>query len=56
MKKIIMRILIIIAVCALCLAYGEYVRHHTIVSAELVEDNGDTYIISFDEELHIYER
>lgn len=53
MKKIIMRILIIIAVCALCLAY---VRHHTIVSAELVEDNGDTYIISFDGELHIYER
>lgn len=56
MKKIIVRVLIIIAVCALCLAYGEYVRHKTIVSAELVEDNGDTYIISFGEELHIYER
>ena len=53
MKKIITRVLIIIAVCALCLPY---VRHHTIVSAELVEDNGDTYIISFDGELHIYER
>lgn len=53
MKKIIVRLLAIATVCALFIAY---VRHHTIVSAELVEDNGDTYIISFDGELHIYER
>lgn len=53
MKKIIARILIIIAAGALCFAYG---RYSAITSAELVEDNGNTYIISFGEELHIYER
>lgn len=56
MRKNVLRFLAIIAVCALCLAYGEYVRHKTIVSAELIEDNGETYVISFGEELHIYER
>lgn len=56
MKKIIMRILAVIAVGALFIAYGRYVRHSTIVSAELVEDNGETYIISFGGEDHIYEK
>lgn len=56
MKKITMRLLAVLAVGALFIAYGRYVRHSTIVSAELVEDNGEAYIISFDGENHIYEK
>ena len=51
MKKFIIRVLAVIAVCAF-----EYVRHDTIVSAELVEDNGAEYVISFDGESHTYAR
>lgn len=39
MKKNIMRILALVVVCALFVAYGKYVRLQTIKSAELVEDN-----------------
>ena len=53
MKKIV---IIALAVCALFLIYGEYVRHSTIMSAELIEDTGAEYIISFDGESHIYAR
>lgn len=56
MKKFIIKALAIIAVCILFVAYGKYVRHNTIVSAELVEDNGAEYIISFDGESHTYVR
>lgn len=56
MKKIVIRTLAIILVGVLFLIYGECVRHNTIVSAKLVEDNGAEYIISFDGESHIYER
>ena len=56
MKKFIIRVLSVIAVCALFFASGEHVRHHTIVSAELVEDNGAEYVISFDGESHTYAR
>ena len=56
MKKIVIRALAIILAGVLFLIYGECVRHNTIVSAELVEDNGAEYIISFDGESHIYER
>lgn len=54
MKKSIMRILALVAVCALFVAYGKYVRLKTIKSAELVEDNGIEYTISFDGDEHIY--
>ena len=54
MKKSIMRILALVAVCALFVAYGKYVRLQTIKSAELVEDNGIEYIISFNGDKHIY--
>lgn len=56
MKKFIIRVLAVITVCALFFAYGEYVRHDTIVSAKLVEDNGAEYVISFDGESHTYAR
>lgn len=53
MKKIIIKVLAVIVICAL---YGAYVRYSTIISAELVEDNGAEYIISFGGENHIYAR
>ena len=56
MKKFIIKALAVVALCALFFAYGEYVRHDTIVSAELVEDNGTEYVISFDGESHTYAR
>lgn len=56
MKKFIIRVLAVVALCALFFAYGKYVRHDTIVSAELVEDNGAEYVISFDGESHTYAR
>lgn len=56
MKKIVIRALAVVAVCALFLIYGECVRHNTIMSAELIEDTGAEYIISFDGENHIYVR
>lgn len=54
MKKNIIRILALVAVCALFVAYGKYVKLQTIKSAELVEDNGVEYTISFDGDEHIY--
>ena len=54
MKKSIMRILALVVVCALFVAYGKYVRLQTIKSAELVEYNGAEYTISFDGDEHIY--
>lgn len=54
MKKNIIRILAIVAVCAMFIAYGRYVRLQTIKSAELVECNDSEYIISFDGDEHIY--
>ena len=54
MKKSIMRILALVAVCALFVAYGKYVRLQTIKSAELVEDNGIEYTISLDGDEHLY--
>lgn len=54
MKKSIMRILALVVVCALFVAYGKYVRLQTIKSAELVKDNGIEYTISFDGDEHIY--
>lgn len=56
MKKFIIKALAVVAVCTLFFTYGEYVRHDTIVSAELVEDNGAEYVISFDGESHTYAR
>lgn len=56
MKKLIVIALAVIAICVLFFAYGQYVRHNVIVSAELVEDNGTEYIISFDGESHTYVR
>lgn len=54
MKKNIMHILAFVVVCALFVAYGKYVKLRTIKSAELVEDNGVEYTISFDGDEHIY--
>ena len=54
MNKNIMRILTLVVICALFVAYGKYVRLQTIKSAELVEDNGVEYTISFDGDAHIY--
>ena len=51
-KKSIMRILALVVVCALFVAYGKYVRLQTIKSAELVEYNGAEYTISFDGETY----
>ena len=56
MKKFIIKALAVVALCALFFAYGKYVRHDTIVSAKLVEDNGAEYVISFDGESHTYAR
>lgn len=54
MKKNIIRIFALVVMCALFVAYGKYVRLQTIKSAELVEDNGVEYTISFDGDEHIY--
>ena len=54
MKKNIMRILALVVICALFVAYGKYVKARTIKSAELVECNGTEYVISFDGDEHIY--
>ena len=56
LKKFIIKALAVVALCALFFAYGKYVRHDTIVSAKLVEDNGAEYVISFDGENHTYAR
>lgn len=45
-----MRILALVVICALFVAYGKYVRLRTIKS----EDNGVEYTISFDGDEHIY--
>lgn len=55
MKKNIIRILALVTVCSMFIAYGRYVRLQTIKSAELVECTTNAeYIISFDGEEHIY--
>jgi hypothetical protein len=54
MKKIAMRVLALMVVCVLLVAYGKYVKARTIKSAELVECNGTEYVISFDGDEHIY--
>lgn len=55
MKKNIIRILALVAVCSMFIAYGRYVRLQAIKSAELVECTTNAeYIISFDGEEHIY--
>lgn len=54
MKKIAMRVLALVVVCVLFVAYGKYVKAQTIKSAELVECNGTEYVISFDGDEHIY--
>ena len=54
MKKIAMRVLALVVVCVLFVAYGKYVKAQTIKSAELVEYNDEEYIISFDGDEHIY--
>lgn len=51
MKKSVMRVLAIVVVCVLFVAYG---KAQTIKSAELVEYNDEEYIISFDGDEHIY--
>lgn len=51
MKKIAMRVLALVVVCVLFVAYGQYVKAQTIKSAVL-DDTG--YVISFDGDEHIY--
>lgn len=57
-KKFIIRILILVVVGLMFVAYGKYmtkvVREDTIKSAELVEVTDDGYLISFDGEVHSY--
>ena len=58
-KKFVIRMLILVAVGLMFVAYGKYVtktvREDTIKSAVLVESNEDYYTISFDGEEHIYD-
>ena len=58
-KKFVIRMLILVAVGLMFVAYGKYVtktvRENTIKSAALVESNEDYYTISFDGEEHIYD-
>lgn len=54
MKKSVMRVLAIVVVCVLFVAYGQYIKAQTIKSAELVECNDTEYVISFDGDEHIY--
>lgn len=58
-KKFIVRIIILVVVGLMFVAYGKYVtakvRNEVINSATLVESNEDYYTISFDGEEHIYD-
>lgn len=57
-KKFIIRIIILVAIGLMFVAYGNYltrtVRNETIRSAELIKTTDDGYIISFDGEAHSY--
>ena len=52
--KFIKRLLVLVLVGLLFVAYGHYLRNEVIKSAELVEVTEDGYIISYDGEAHIY--
>lgn len=54
MKKSVMRVLAIVVVCVLFVAYGQYVKAQTIKCAVLVECDDTGYVISFDGDEHIY--
>lgn len=54
--KLIKRLLVLVLVGLLFVAYGHYVEKEVIKSAELVEVSEDSYIISFDGQEHIYNK
>lgn len=58
-KKFVIRMVILVVVGLIFVAYGKYVttkvRNEVINSATLVESNEDYYTISFDGEEHIYD-
>ena len=54
--KFLKRLLVLVLVGLLFVAYGYYLRNEVIKSAELVEVTEDSYIISYDGEAHIYSK
>lgn len=54
--KFLKRLLVLVLVGLLFVAYGHYLRNEVIKSAELVEVTEDSYIISYDGEAHIYSK
>ena len=54
--KFIKRLLVLVLVGLLFVAYGHYIRNEVIKSAELVEVKEHSYIISYDGEAHIYSK
>lgn len=54
--KFIKRLLVLVLVGLLFVAYGHYLRNEVIKSAELVEVTENSYIISYDGEAHIYSK
>lgn len=54
--KFIKKLLVLVLVGLLFVAYGHYMKNEVIKSAELVEVTEDSYIISYDGQEHIYSK
>ena len=54
--KFIKKLLVLVLVGLLFVAYGHYLKKEVIESAELVEITEHSYIISYDGEAHIYNK
>ena len=54
--KFLKRLLVVVLVGLLFVAFGQYLRNEVIKSGELVEVTEDSYIISYDGEAHIYSK
>lgn len=55
-RKYLKKLLVLVLVGLLFVAYGRYVENSVIKSAELVEVWDGGYIISFDGQEHIYNK